>query len=100
MNFGLADHHWEFINTTLIQPLKDYGVRVWIFGSRAKGTQKKFSDLDVLYELGPHVLPKNMLSDIVEKLEESTLPIKIDIVEIANLAESYRSDVMKTRVSV
>ncbi len=65
--------------------------------SRARGDNQKFSDLDVLVE--GNVDPK-VLSKIREDLDDSSLPIKVDIVLDSTLAESYRKGVEQDRVLV
>jgi predicted nucleotidyltransferase len=99
MRWGLEPLDLQLLERLLFEPLKARGARVWIFGSRARGDQKKFSDLDVLFEeSNPISLVE--LSKIREELEESELPIKVDLVAVKDLAESYRASVMKDRVEV
>jgi len=99
MKFGLTEAHWSIIETHLIDPLKKHGAQVWIFGSRARGDYRQFSDLDVLYSLsGP--LPSGLIAKINEDMENSDLPIKIDIVSLEDLAESYRQNVLTDRILV
>lgn len=100
MKFGLDDHHWQFILDTLVTPLKKFGVKIWVFGSRATGKHKKFSDLDILIDNQNKSLPQGLLAAITEQLEDSNLPIKIDIVEIQNLASSYKDSVLNDRIEI
>ena len=48
--YGLSQEDWQFIKDELIDPLKQKGAKVWLFGSRATGKHSKFSDIDLLYE--------------------------------------------------
>lgn len=99
MKFGLTSPQWETIEKLLLAPLKSNDAQVWVFGSRARGTHRQFSDLDILYAT-PQAkpLPLGVLGKIREDLEESNLPIKIDIVDEAQLAESYKPGVLKDRI--
>lgn len=83
----------------LVEPLKQLGCDVWIFGSRATGKHRTYSDLDVLYH-APIALPLNFIGQIQEQLEESNLPIKVDLVALQDLAESYRDRVLAERVVI
>lgn len=77
-------------------------MRLWVFGSRACGDFKKFSDLDILYQLpeaGPP-LPSGFLSTISEHLEDSRLPIRVDLVDQKNVADSYYESIMKDKVAI
>jgi uncharacterized protein len=97
LRFGLEARQWLLIENILVKPLKEKGVKIWVFGSRVTGTHQKFSDIDVLLE--GHI-PALILSEIKERLEESSLPIKVDIVELRDLAESYRAQILSERVAV
>jgi len=99
MTFGLSLNDWNTLKSILIDPLKNEDSKVWIFGSRATGRFRKFSDIDVLFETSKP-LPVAFLSQIKEKLEESNLPIKVDIVETIHLAESYAEQILKDRIAV
>lgn len=94
MKYGLEDRQWELLETLVIQPLKKAGAQVWIFGSRATGRNHKFSDIDILYS---GEIPSSLISRILEDAEESTLPIKLDLVAAGNLAESYKESVLRER---
>lgn len=98
MKFGLTDRHWKLIETEVISPLRACGARVWVFGSRARGDQKKFSDIDILYET--QSLPVKVLGKIRENIEESSLPIKVDIVSTQELADAYHEAVFEERIEV
>jgi hypothetical protein len=89
--------HWELLRILLLQPISEAGGRIWIFGSRARGDYRLFSDLDVLIE-GP-VTP-DLIASIGEQLEESDLPIRVDLVSAANLADAYKAGVLKERVEI
>lgn len=101
MKFGISSEHFKLLSDLLFVPLHRQGASVWIFGSRAKGTHKKFSDVDVLYEVDKKKpFPPGFLSQIREQLEESRLPYKVDLVCLDDLAQSYRDDVLNTRVRI
>jgi predicted nucleotidyltransferase len=101
MKFGLNDTHFKIVDALLFAPLKRNNIKVYVFGSRARGKHHPFSDLDVLY-----VLPKNinlnlsLISSLKEKLENSNLPIKIDLVSLDDLVDSYKSQVLSEMIEV
>ncbi len=62
---------------------------VFVFGSRADGTAEVSSDYDVgLYSVKE--IPAMSLTDIREELEESHLPVKVDLVDFATVSESFK----------
>lgn len=99
MKFGLTGPQYELLEELLVKPLNKMGAKVWIFGSRARGDQKKFSDIDILFE-SSHEISLGQLSQLREALEESDLPYKVDIVNVHDLADSYRNNVLKDRVEL
>lgn len=98
--FGLKEKDWEIVVKQLINPLKAHGAQVWVFGSRARGNHHPFSDLDVLYDLNGQRLPLSQVAGMQQSLEDSSLPIKVDFVNVADLAESYRDSVFRDRTAV
>jgi len=99
MKFGLASSELSLLQDIVVNPLKSLGASVWIFGSRAREEHKPFSDIDLLFELPKTVLiPTGKLYEIKSNAEESKLPYKVDLVNIEDLAESYRDNVMADRV--
>jgi len=61
------------------------GAQVAVFGSRATGTARPFSDLDLLL-LNPPRLNWAQRADLRDAFEASTLPFRVDLVEAAGLA--------------
>ena len=88
MKFGLTKNQYQYIQETVVDPLKEQGVTVWIFGSRARGDQQEFSDLDFMVESEEDISAN--LGEIQEILEEGSFPFKVDIVQSKDFAESYR----------
>jgi predicted nucleotidyltransferase len=95
--FGLEERHWFLVDTLLVKPLLQRGCRVYVFGSRARGDHQRFSDLDVLIE---GTVTAEMLRSIKDALEESNLPIKVDLVRAGDLADSYRTSVERDRTEL
>jgi uncharacterized protein len=55
-------------------------VQVQVFGSRAGGRVKCYSDLDLVLE-GEKVLPLSLVAELREAFDESALPYKVDLVD-------------------
>lgn len=62
------------------------GAQVAVFGSRATGRSRPFSDLDLLLIDPPH-LTWAQRADLRDAFEASTLPFSVDVVEAAGLAD-------------
>jgi type I restriction enzyme S subunit len=90
-------HQWEELNSILSAHLP--GRRVWAFGSRATGRRvKRFSDLDLLIEGAGLSLREAALLD--EALDESRLPFKVDVVQMATLMPEFCARIQPERVLV
>lgn len=72
---------YQFINP------KEY--TVFIFGSRATGKARKYSDYDVGIS-GKNSIPSEVKILIEEALEESDLPYKVDVVDFSLLPTKFK----------
>jgi uncharacterized protein len=74
-----------------------YPYKFLVFGSRAKGTAHKFSDLDlcVIDEI-----PSNVIFNIEEDFRESDLPFKVEILEWNKASEDFRKTIKKDLISL
>ena len=88
MKFGLTEEQFQYIQETVVDPLKDKGATIWIFGSRARGDYREYSDLDIMVESRADISAS--VGKIQEILESGNFPYKVDIVQNKDFAESYR----------
>lgn len=72
-------------------------VMVTVFGSRAGGRVKPFSDLDLVLE-GPARLSLSLLGTLADAFDESLLPFKVDLVDRLSVSESFGAIVDATKV--
>jgi predicted nucleotidyltransferase len=62
---------------------------VFLFGSRAVGNPKFYSDIDVGI-MGKEPLNSIQLAEIEHDLEESIVPFKVDIVDFCKVDEKFK----------
>lgn len=98
MNFGLSQDEFEFLNKELIVPLKSLGAQIWIFGSRARGDHKRYSDIDVMVSSNKEL--NKLLSERKEFFENSNFPYKLDLVFWNEFADSYKDNFHKEKIEV
>jgi predicted nucleotidyltransferase len=95
--FGLSSAHRSAIVEALRRVLAPgQPLRVWLFGSRVRGTQRVYSDVDLLVDRGTPLTP-HQLAAAREAFENSALPFKIDLVDEADLYEGYAARVSADR---
>jgi predicted nucleotidyltransferase len=96
MCYGLSQKEYEFIYQTVVVPLKAHGAVIWCFGSRARGTHSRFSDLDLMVESQRDL--SSIVAEISDQLVNSNFPYKVDLVELNNFAKSYLDNYNKEKV--
>ena len=98
MKFGLTEAQYLLLIQLVALPIEKVGGKIWIFGTRARGDHKQFSDIDLLIELPKDISSSRLMGAVKDDLENSRLPFKVDLVQVQDLAESYRAGVLAERV--
>jgi len=73
------------------------GREVRIFGSRATGTAKPYSDIDLVI-MGDEPLPVTTMRTLRDAFDDSDLPFQVDLVEWAGTSEEFRKVIQNTAV--
>ena len=73
------------------------GTHVFVFGSRAKWTTKRSSDLDLAIDAG-RALTRNEDVCLSSEFMESDLPYKVDIVDLHNVSDSFKAIINKNKI--
>lgn len=70
------------VRRVVLEELEGLPVRVFLFGSWARGEARPDSDVDVAVRpLAP--LPRGVLARLRQRLEESTVPRRVEVVDLA-----------------
>lgn len=75
--------------------IKEY--TVFLFGSRADGTAHRRSDIDIGI-LGKQALPAVLKFNIEENLEESNIPLRLEVVDFYNADQAFKKEALKNRI--
>jgi predicted nucleotidyltransferase len=82
------------VRRLVLEALAGCDARVYLFGSSATGAVRHASDIDVAVEpRGP--LPAAALARLREALEESTVPYEVDVVDLGQASEAFRTRVRR-----
>jgi predicted nucleotidyltransferase len=76
-----------------------HGGEVWVFGSRATGRARRYSDLDLAIDAGRR-LTSDEASMLREAFEECDLPYRVDIVDWHAIDERFRCLIEAERVAL
>lgn len=88
-----TNQHLEKLRHLILEYFAGYNVKVYLIGSRAKGTARKTSDIDIaLLPLEP--LENGVVADLRELLEESTIPFTVDIIDLSEADYEFRDRVL------
>ena len=87
--FGLEERHLNFIKETLRKHIPNQEAKFYIFGSRAKGKYKEYSDVDIAIDYSN--LTTSIKSKLELEFENSTFPYEVDIVDLNNIKESFKN---------
>lgn len=83
---------------TLKHILKSQGIdqayKVLVFGSRATGKARKYSDIDLAL-IGETAVPSRVQALLAEALEESKLPYTVDVVDFSSAGERLQSEIRR-----
>lgn len=91
----IADHELLIVKNILARHVPD--ATVWVFGSRATGKAKKFSDLDLCVKASC-AMSLDLTSAMAEDFAQSDLPWKVDIVDWWLISEAFRAIIQRDQV--
>jgi predicted nucleotidyltransferase len=83
---------FETVKMILKQHVPEY--KVVVFGSRAKNTAKRRSDLDLCL-IGEKPLPISYIAALEEAFSSSDLDIKVDVVDWGRIQTSFQNIIEK-----
>ncbi len=71
--------------------------QIFLFGSRARKDNTPQSDIDIAIDNKTKIEPY-ILSQIKEALEESVIPFTIDVVDLNNISNNFKEQILKERI--
>lgn len=77
--------------------LSKYPYHFYAYGSRTKGTARKYSDLDLCYQ---EEIPSYKVVEIEEELENSDLPFIIELVNWKHMRPAFQQAIQKDLVLI
>ena len=86
---GVENKYVLFIKEVLKKYITDKNAKIYIFGSRAKNTYKEYSDIDIAIDAINFT--KKDKTRLELEFENSTLPYKVDIVDMNNIKDNFKN---------
>jgi predicted nucleotidyltransferase len=94
----LSADHKQIVLETLGAHLPR-GTKAWVFGSRATGRARRYSDLDLAIDAGRR-LSLDELAVLAEAFSDSDLPYKVDLVDWQSADDRWREAIAAKGVSL
>lgn len=70
---------------------------IYLFGSRARGTQSKWSDIDIAVDAGEKI-SRYSIDEARSMLEASNTPFKIEIVDFNSVSSDMQKSIVDERI--
>ena len=83
---------WQILRANLPAAAK-----VWVFGSRASGRARRFSDLDLAIDAG-RPLTLDEAASLADAFSESDLSYRVDVVDWCAIDDRFRRIIAQGRV--
>jgi uncharacterized protein len=93
---GLSADHRRLVLTILRAHLPE-GAEAWVFGSRATGRARRYSDLDLAIDAG-RPLTLDERARLAEAFRDSDLPYRVDLVDWHGIDDGFRQLIAAQRI--
>lgn len=71
--------------------------RIYLFGSRARGANAEWSDIDLALDTGSKI-DRPRVAEVIDVMVALGIPYKVDIVDLYAVTESMRSSILKDKI--
>lgn len=99
MKIDIESKYLEHVKSIINSHLQDSNLKIYVFGSRVRGNAKKYSDLDVALKAASKI-DFNKMSRIEIELEETTIPYKVDVIDLNNISDTFKKCIKNDLVEV
>jgi predicted nucleotidyltransferase len=94
----ITDEHARIVRDILRTHLPE-SAQIWVFGSRATGRARRYSDLDIAIDAGQR-LTLDESAILAEAFGDSDLPYRVDIVDWQEIDAHFRHLIDAERVKL
>lgn len=89
-----SSRYLQAVRRILFKRLQRYDVKVYLFGSITRDELRRTSDIDVAV-LPMGSLPDVVLSEIREELDNSRVPYRVELIDLAKVSPRFASHVQR-----
>lgn len=98
--FGLEEKHLKYIKKVLEENFSNEDVKFFIFGSRAKGTNSKYSDIDIAIKINNKTISTDVLGKLLIQFKDSTLPYEVDIIDLNKIDDNFKNLIQNSLIEI
>jgi uncharacterized protein len=99
MNIKIESKYLNLIKNIINSILQDKNLKIYVFGSRAKGNARQYSDLDVALKSDSKI-DVDKINKIKIGLDDTTIPYKIDVIDLNEISDSFKSCIEKSLIEI
>ena len=92
-----VDHSWLVLN--ILRANLPASTKAWVFGSRATGRARRYSDLDLAVDAGRR-RTLDETARLSEAFSDSDLPYRVDLVDCHDIDDRWRQTIEAERVAL
>jgi len=97
-HIDLPAHHRRLV-LDIIHANLPQSTETWVFGSRATGRARRYSDLDLVIDAGQR-LTLDEIARLTEAFSDSDLPFKVDLIDWRNVEDRWRQTIVAERIAL
>ena len=86
----LKEKDLKIAKKLLKMELEGTNSKVYVFGSRADGTAREFSDLDLAIDFNGQKMPTEIKYELKSFFEASYISMRVDIVDLNDISENFK----------
>lgn len=94
---SLSQEEQQIVEAILYEHVPNH--RVALFGSRAKGTKKRFADLDLMI-YGNRTLSLSALALLKQAFSDSSIPFRVDVLDAAQTSEEFLQKIQNESIMI
>ncbi len=88
----------ERVRNEVLQAVEGRGIKVFLFGSWARGDAVRTSDIDVALDPPPS-FPRAKISRLRERLEELPVAYPVQVVDLRDTGDAFRKRIQKEAIA-
>ena len=92
-----ADHRRTVLD--ILHQNLPLNTQAWVFGSRATGRARRYSDLDLTIDAGRR-LTLDETAKLTEAFSDSELPYRVDLVDWHEIGDRWRQSIAAQRLTL